>query len=68
MITIYYAVCSETAGKPLVHQVFRERKAADGFMHELRINTHADRVWLAEMGKEAESWLRHASPETSQAE
>ncbi len=61
MITVYYAVCSERDGKPTVRALFSERQKAEAAMDKVRSmdgTRPEDAYWLAEVGKEAESWLR----------
>lgn len=61
MITVYYAVCSERDGKPVVRAVFSERPKAEAAMDSVRSADGGgpeDAYWLAEIGKEAETWLR----------
>ncbi|MEL6761129.1 MAG: hypothetical protein AAFP04_12095 [Myxococcota bacterium] len=74
MITVYYAVCSETAGKPVVRTVHSDRARAEQALASLRAQGDSERCWLAEVGKEAESWLRFfaenendAGPESERA-
>lgn len=61
MITVYYAVCSERAGKPVVRASFDARAKAETFLEALRDadgSRREDAYWVAEIGKESESWLR----------
>ncbi|MEL6546663.1 MAG: hypothetical protein AAFQ82_18705 [Myxococcota bacterium] len=61
MITVYYAVCSERDGKPVVRSVYSERSRAEAALEAVRNadgGRPEDAYWMAEVGKEAETWLR----------
>lgn len=61
MISIYFAVCSERAKKPVVRAVFDSPAEAEAGLEGIRErdgHDPEDAYWVAEVGKEAESWLR----------
>jgi len=59
MISVRYAVCSESAGKPVVRAVVEARQKADELLLELRKldgNDPTVTYWLAELGPECDAW------------
>jgi hypothetical protein len=59
MISVRYAVCSETEKKPVVRGVVEARQDADELMQKLRNqdgNDPTTSYWLAELGPECDAW------------
>lgn len=71
MITVYYAVCSERDSKPVVRAAYDSRSKAEAAAESLRSadgNRPEDAYWIAEIGKESETWLRFLSDNETDAD